>query len=229
MKAQMIDNLVLIQMDANRKLGPTIIAGDPHPQSANRKLLANIVERNALIVVNSLPDIGSGVITRKRFTEKIKEQSIIDFVIVCEDMLNMVESLLIDEDNEYPKYWDKIFVLNAILNQVVRQKLKGIDVTIYDVMKCFDKLWTKECINDLYVNGLTNDTLYLLHLSNIDAKVAVKIPRGMTERFTLKENILQGTVWGSLKFTCTMDSLAKEQYKKKLNHFIAIKESSSLH
>ena len=51
----------------------------------------------------------------------------------------------------------------------------------------------------------------------------------MTERFTLKENIMQGTVWGSLKFTCTMDSLAKEQYKKNLNHFIAIKESSSLH
>ena len=66
--------------------------------------------------------------------------------------------------------------------------------------------------NDLYENGLTNDSLCLLHLSNIDAKVAVKIPEGMTEKFTVKENIMQGTVWGSLKCTCTMDSLPKEQY-----------------
>ena len=36
-----------------------------------------------------------------------------------------------------------IFVLNAILNQTARDKIKGIDITIYNVMKCFDKLWTK--------------------------------------------------------------------------------------
>ena len=34
---------------------------------------------------------------------------------------------------------DKIFVINAILNNVRKKKLKGIDVTTYDAEKCFEK------------------------------------------------------------------------------------------
>ena len=29
----------------------------------------------------------------------------------------------------------------------------------------------------------------------------------------IKENIMQGTVWGSLMCTCTMDNLSKEAYR----------------
>ena len=100
-KAQMMDKLVLIQMDANSKLGHTIIAGDPHSQSSNGKILANIVERNALFVVNSLQDKCSGLITRERITNKVRERSIIDLLIVCQDMLHLVEKLLIDEEKKY--------------------------------------------------------------------------------------------------------------------------------
>ena len=73
-KAQMLDKLVLIQMDANSKLGPTIIAGDPHLQICNGKILAGILERNSLIVVNSLKDKCSGLITRQRTTDKVNEK-----------------------------------------------------------------------------------------------------------------------------------------------------------
>ena len=50
-------------------------------------------------------------------------------------------------------------------------------------------------------------------MGNINAKVAVKIAGGITERFTIGENVMQGTVWGSLTCTCTMDSLAKKMNK----------------
>ena len=106
-----------------------------------------------------------------------------------------------------------IFIINAITNQISRHKLKGVDITIYDVMKCFDKLWTKECVNDLFEKGFQNDKLCLLHMGNMNAKVAVKIAGGITERFTIGENVMQGTVWGSLTCTCTMDSLAKKMNK----------------
>ena len=76
-KAQMMDKVVLIQMDANSKIGPTIIAGDPHTQSSNGKILADIIERNALIVVNRSRDKCSGLITRQRTTDKVNEKSII--------------------------------------------------------------------------------------------------------------------------------------------------------
>ena len=48
---------------------------------------------------------------------------------------------------------DNIFVLSAIQNEIVKKKIKGIDIGVYDVEKCFDKLWANECINDLYENG----------------------------------------------------------------------------
>ena len=60
-----------------------------------------------------------------------------------------------------------------MLNQVARKNVKGIDITIDDIMKCFDKLWASECLNDLFENCLQNDKLCLLHLENIDAKVAI--------------------------------------------------------
>ena len=45
---------IIIQMDANAKLGPTHIEGDPKPISENGKILAAIMERHGLIVLNGL-------------------------------------------------------------------------------------------------------------------------------------------------------------------------------
>ena len=50
-KAQSNLKPVFIQMDANSKLGPEMIAGDPHTQSENGKILAGIISRNALVVI----------------------------------------------------------------------------------------------------------------------------------------------------------------------------------
>ena len=64
---------------------------------------------------------------------------------------------------------DNIFILGAISNEIVKKKIKDIDVSIFDAEKCFNKLWAKEFINDLYENGLTNDDLNLLHLPTSSA------------------------------------------------------------
>ena len=66
---------------------------------------------------------------------------------------------------------DNIFVMNAVTNSVLKEKLEPIDVQVYDVEKCFDALWLEECINDLYEAGLNNDKLPLLFLENQNAKV----------------------------------------------------------
>ena len=44
---------------------------------------------------------------------------------------------------------DNIFVLNAVLNTATKNN-EQIDIQVYDVEKCFDALWLKECISDLY-------------------------------------------------------------------------------
>ena len=88
-------------MDANSKLGPEFIKGDPHKQSENHKILADIIKRNALIVMNGSSKKCKGKITRSRITKKVKEESIIDFVIVCEDMEESIRELVVDEERNH--------------------------------------------------------------------------------------------------------------------------------
>ena len=55
-KAEMNNKAVVIELDANSKLGPDLIPGDPHGQSVNGKVLEGILRRHAVVVVNSLTD-----------------------------------------------------------------------------------------------------------------------------------------------------------------------------
>ena len=66
-KAKSSEKAVHIQLDANSKLGPNIIQGDPHKQSDNGKILAGIIQRNALFVIN-------GSIEKIHKTENHKEE-----------------------------------------------------------------------------------------------------------------------------------------------------------
>ena len=97
-KAEMLGKSIIIQMDANSKLGPEIVQLDPHGQSINGRILSGIIERHGLCVVNGLKDKCSGLITRRRITKQSKEESVIDFVILSDDIQNDVESLIIDEE-----------------------------------------------------------------------------------------------------------------------------------
>ena len=89
--------LVLIELDANAKLGNRVIKDDPHKMSNNGKVLLDIIERQNLIVTNSL-DICKGKITRERIFENKIEQSIIDYILVCEELAKNIEEVTIDDE-----------------------------------------------------------------------------------------------------------------------------------
>ena len=109
---------------------------------------------------------------------------------------------------------DNIFVMNAIMNSVVRGNEEPIDIQVFDVEKCFDALWLQECINDIYEAGLDNDKLPLLFLENQNAQVGVKTSLGVSKRVEIKNIVMQGSVWGGLMCTTTMDQLAQMVYLK---------------
>ena len=92
--------MVCIQMDANAKLGPDVVKGDPHPRSENGELLLGVIERNNLVVCNA-QDICKGVITRRRTTVKSLEESVIDYLILSEDMFEKMVEMIIDENRTY--------------------------------------------------------------------------------------------------------------------------------
>jgi hypothetical protein len=107
-KARMAGSLVCIEMDSNAKLGPTIIPGDPKPQSDNGKLLEKVIVENDLVVVNAT-SVCEGLITRHRTTINGKEEAVLDHFIVCKEMFKLIKSMLVDEIGKYSltKYTNK--------------------------------------------------------------------------------------------------------------------------
>ena len=99
--AKLANISVIIQMDANSKLGKELIPNDPKEQSPNGAILSEILERNALIVANSVTTKCKGVITRRRTIEGGVEESVIDFVIISADLLDDMEELIIDEEKKH--------------------------------------------------------------------------------------------------------------------------------
>ena len=144
--AQMSNKSLIIQMDANSKLGKEMLPRDVHEQTANGAALAGIINRNALIVVNSVENKVNGLITRRRVTVDTTEESIIYFVIVSADLIEDVEELIIDEDKEYA------------LSKIVKDKSKTIvKHSDHNVMVTKFKLkLTKEDIKEEEVFNLKN-------------------------------------------------------------------------
>ena len=75
----------------------------------------------------------------------------------------------------------------------------------HDVEKCFDALWLHEVINCLYETGITNDKLTLLFIKNKNAQVAIKPNAGLSNRVSIENIIMQGSVWGSICCVVLMD------------------------
>ena len=136
-RAEMAGKSILIQMDANSKLGPNIIPGDPHQRSPNGRILAGIIDRHGLVVVIGLMDKCEDIVTRKRVTKDATEESVIDFVIISDDIESSVESLLIDEKQQHG------------LTKIVKTK-KGVKITQSDHNVLITRLkigWCKKVLN----------------------------------------------------------------------------------
>ena len=87
---------ILIELDANAKLGPTIINGDPNERSENGEILLGVVKRNNLTIANTSIKC-SGTVTRHRITKEKEEKSVLDYIIFCEILEPLFDTMLIDE------------------------------------------------------------------------------------------------------------------------------------
>ena len=99
-RAELSGSSVLIELDANSKLGPEYIPHD-RKQSPNGRILAGIVNRQKLKVGNGMTQC-KGTITRQRTTVNGEEESSIDVVLVSEDLAELVEEIIIDTEGNHP-------------------------------------------------------------------------------------------------------------------------------
>ena len=94
-------HLVLIAEDSNSKLGNEMIKNDPHPMSENGKLLANMISRQNLIIINNSEHCKGGPVTRQRNVKGKEEKSCIDFIIVCRELADHFLNATIDCNQIY--------------------------------------------------------------------------------------------------------------------------------
>ena len=130
--------------------------------------------------------------------------------LIYNDMYNTIDQNLTDGNvgaRKNRNIRDNIFALGAVLNSVTHGKEAPIQIQVQDVEKCFDKLWLQATTNSLHEAGLNNDMLNLLYQENMQAKVAVKVNGRTSTRVAVHNVEMQGSVWGSLKCTASMDTL----------------------
>ena len=89
--------LVIVQMDANAKIGKDKITEDPNEESKNGRIMMEMVERQELAITNTF-DNCKGTITRERVAEDVTERAVLDYILVCEKMKTFLNEMLIDED-----------------------------------------------------------------------------------------------------------------------------------
>ena len=154
-RATLANLSVIIQLDANSKLGKEYIQDDPHVQTPNGAALAGIIDRNALVLVKSLKEKVKGSITRRRVTEIGIEESIIDFVIISADLVNDIEEMVIDEKKE-------------IALTVVKKSKGQIKVTTSD----HNTILTKFCID--WTDNTMKETVEVFNMKNKECQEVFK-------------------------------------------------------
>ena len=69
MNAKDNDCMIILEMDANAKVGKEIIKDDPNAMTSNGKIMLDIIERHNLFIANA-KDMCDGVITIERVVNK---------------------------------------------------------------------------------------------------------------------------------------------------------------
>ena len=88
---------------------------------------------------------------------------------------------------------------HIIFSEMIRKNKKlgrKTYVVFGDAVKCFDKLWLKDSLTELYKAGYDLQDIEMIYRLNEDTDIVVETPFGKTERAKVGEVVKQGTVLG---------------------------------
>lgn len=119
-------------------------------------------------------------------------------------MLNKNEGTIYDHMSEFQNGGrkgrstiDNIITVNAIIEK--RRKLgKKTYIFFADAVKCFDKLWLKDCLLEMYKAGVPCTEVKTLFDMNKRVNIRIKTPTGIVDPFEAMEIVKQGTVTGPI-------------------------------
>ena len=108
---------------------------------------------------------------------------------------------------------DNWFILMAVRDEGKRLK-KNIYMFFGDLVKCFDRLWLKDCLIDLRNAGAREREIRMLYKLNEEAGFKVKTPAGTTKTdISVKEIVKQGSVFGTKLCCASTGTINNEDVK----------------
>ena len=122
-----------------------------------------------------------------------------------------------------------LFIVNGVINSVLRGESGCIDIQIYDLVKAFDVLWLADCMNDLWdtlPHQARDDKLGLIYEASKTNLVVVNTAVGQTDRTNIPEIVTQGGTWGPMLCSNSIDTVGK--YAKENGHFFKYKNLVSV-
>ena len=144
----------------------------------------------------------------------VTARSIID-KLVYNDYYDLIDENMSDSNvggRKKRNVRDNLFIVYGIINFAVKEN-KDIDMNLYDIAQCFDAMWFQETMNDLWDVGVQDDKFALVGEMNRSCQIAVKTPVGITDRFTMEEIEMQGSVLGPIKCSVQIDTLGRDCYR----------------
>ena len=90
---------------------------------------------------------------------------------------------------------DHVMTMMAIIDKNLYLK-RPTFLVFADAEKCFDKLWLKDGIKDLWKAGTRTDDAYMIYKMNEKANAQIDTPIGKTDPIELQEIVRQGTIYG---------------------------------
>ena len=119
--------------------------------------------------------------------------------------------------NVYMTSWIASLVVNGLIqNALSSKKSNPLDLFICDYKTMFDGLDVKTTLNDIYDNGVTDDSWALVYKLYETNNLSINTPVGQTERRPVnREIITQGDCLGPILASSTVDTFGKECYQQK--------------
>lgn len=90
---------------------------------------------------------------------------------------------------------DNWIIMMAVIDEGRRLK-KSVYLFFADLVKCFDRLWLKDCIVDLHEAGVREREARMIFKLNEEATFRVITPAGVTNEIKVNEIVKQGTIFG---------------------------------
>ena len=92
---------------------------------------------------------------------------------------------------------DNLIIMNTIIENQRVQKLKTY-MFFADAFKCFNRLWLKDCLLEMYSLDYDQNTLKILHEMNKETDTIIRTPVGKIENIQVWEVVKQGTIFGPI-------------------------------